>query len=180
MTQYADLRTANVVRQAEWDTGGNMTLSYNGNELAGEVGELIDAALAALDEGDQTNLTALRHEIADVIICCDLLALRLDLQLFTELEIENDYKSESLTKARLLLLATKLGSICNMVKKLERESFGMVGSTGSVDVLGRLLNEMVWQVYTIGADFDLVGRTCVAEKFNLTSRKYGLQTEMVV
>ena len=35
----ADLRAANVTRQKEWDSLGQLTLAYRGNELAGEVGE---------------------------------------------------------------------------------------------------------------------------------------------
>lgn len=36
---YHSLRAANVARQEEWDPGDKITLSYRGNELAGEVGE---------------------------------------------------------------------------------------------------------------------------------------------
>ncbi len=33
------LRSANTLRQAEWDRESRIDLSYRGNELAGEVGE---------------------------------------------------------------------------------------------------------------------------------------------
>lgn len=99
------LRDANKTRQAEWDTGGKMTLSYNGNELAGEVGEA-----------------------------------------------------------------------CNIIKKLERESFGMAGSRATPVQLGEELADVIICVDLIAANFGLDMWEEVRKKFNKTSYKNGLNT----
>ncbi|OCK10331.1 MULTISPECIES: hypothetical protein [Thalassospira] len=36
---FKSLRLANEARQAEWDSGEQISLAFRGNELAGEVGE---------------------------------------------------------------------------------------------------------------------------------------------
>ena len=101
------LKEANKIRQKEWDTGGNVTLAYRGNELAGEVGEA-----------------------------------------------------------------------CNLIKKLERERFGMVGSRTSVEHLAEELADVLicLSLISIEIDVDLVEAT--AAKFNKTSEKYGLKTRI--
>ncbi len=174
MALFEDLRSANRARQAEWDTGGDITLSYTGNELAGEAGELIEAATDILFGGSDQE--ALRQEIGDVIICCDLIALRcgLDLNLTPEVPVFG------MPKDIMLELSIQVGMVCNTIKKQERERFGMVGARGSLEDLNRNLNEVVFNVHRLARCFDLFAGSCVAEKFNLTSRKYGLKTEMVV
>lgn len=77
-TRYS-LREANLVRQAEWDADNQVTLSYRGNELAGEVGEACNV-IKKLDRermgirGSRDTIEHLAEELADVIICVDLIA----------------------------------------------------------------------------------------------------------
>lgn len=177
MGVYKTLRAANRARQIEWDTNGDMTLSYSGNELAGETGEMIEA-VAQHFFSDEGSLTAVAEEIGDVIICCDLIALRLNIPL--DLAPERPSSGENTVPSLLLDIAMSLGGVCNAVKKRERESFGMVGSTTSLRAVEDGLNELVYYVFWLADFYDLDAEMCAAAKFNKTSTKYGLQTIMVL
>lgn len=176
---FSTLREANQVRQAEWDTGGDITLAYAGNELAGETGELLEAVDDMLNGvGDYD---AICEEMADVIICCDLLALRLGKPLTTEIvfaEPGSSLRRREAIKDILIDLGIEAGRISNTVKKQERERFGMVGARGSLDDLLRNLQEHVHHVYRLGDALQLSPAVAVATKFNKTSAKYGLATMM--
>jgi NTP pyrophosphatase (non-canonical NTP hydrolase) len=73
------LRSANLARQAEWDPSNSISLSYRGNELAGEVGEACNV-IKKLDRermgirGSKATREQLAEELADAIICVDLIA----------------------------------------------------------------------------------------------------------
>lgn len=182
MTVFSSLRLANRARQAEWDTGGDITLSYSGNELAGEVGEFIESAVDALNHPDDDEmLSNLRQEIGDVIICCDLIGNMLDIPVITSVP---QYLSDSdpvgaMVKDILLDVSICAGMICNTVKKRERERFGMVGARGSIDDIQRDINMLIDHIHLIADEFGISVSRCVADKFNLTSAKYGLKTQMV-
>lgn len=82
----AELRQANEARQREWDPSDAITLAYRGNELAGEVGELCNVIKKLERErigirGSRTDLTALLEEMADVMICLDLIAMQAGINL---------------------------------------------------------------------------------------------------
>jgi len=82
------LRQASQERQKEWDTGGNIDLSYRGNELAGEVGEACNIIKKLERErlgikGSRATVAQLAEELADVIICTDLIAAKLGINLAT-------------------------------------------------------------------------------------------------
>lgn len=107
MKRHSSLREANAARQKEWDTGGKLSLSFKGNELAGELGETIEAVLDLLGysaviasaggrasnivkklereqlgiKGSRATNQDLANELADIIICADLLALYRDIDL---------------------------------------------------------------------------------------------------
>jgi NTP pyrophosphatase (non-canonical NTP hydrolase) len=77
---YPTLRTANQARQIEWDAGNQLTLAYRGNELAGEVGEACNVIKKIERErlgiaGSRDTIDHLAEELADVIICADLIAI---------------------------------------------------------------------------------------------------------
>ena len=77
---FYNLRDANYARQQEWDTSGNITLTYRGNELAGEVGEACNIIKKLERErmgikGSRSTLEELAEELADVVICADLIAM---------------------------------------------------------------------------------------------------------
>lgn len=80
------LRAANVARQAEWDPGSQITLSYRGNELAGEVGEACNVLKKLERErlglpGSRDTVEHLAEELADVLIVADLIAMDLGIDL---------------------------------------------------------------------------------------------------
>lgn len=86
MTVENTLRSANAARQQEWDQDDQITASYRGNELAGEVGEACNVIKKLERErlgisGSRATVGDLAEELADVVICADLIALhyRIDL-----------------------------------------------------------------------------------------------------
>ena len=101
------LREANKWRHIEWSQGNAISLSYRGNELAGEVGEA-----------------------------------------------------------------------CNILKKLDREQMGIVGSRASKDQLADELADVVICVDLIAMDMSIDLAAAVRRKFNATSEKYGLKTRI--
>jgi NTP pyrophosphatase (non-canonical NTP hydrolase) len=103
MTTYNTLRSANRARQIEWDKEAQITPAYRGNELAGEVGEALERALdlivlaatagklantikklerERLDiGGSRSTVEQLAEELADIVICTDLVAMSYDIDL---------------------------------------------------------------------------------------------------
>lgn len=83
---YTTLREANVARQREWDSGGEITPAFRGNELAGEVGEACNVIKKLERErlgivGSRDTVDHLAQELADVIICADLIAMEYGIDL---------------------------------------------------------------------------------------------------
>lgn len=80
------LRQANLQRQCEWDPSNQITLAYRGNELAGEVGEACNVIKKLERErigirGSRETKEHLAEELADVIICLDLIAMQAGIDL---------------------------------------------------------------------------------------------------
>ena len=74
------LREANLSRQAEWDAGAQITPTYRCTELAGEIGEACNIVKKLERErlgirGSRATVEALGEELADGVICLDLLAM---------------------------------------------------------------------------------------------------------
>lgn len=73
------LKRANLIRQTEWDPDNKISLSYRGNEMAGECGEAcnvikkLDCELLGI-RGSRATVLQLMEELADVVICADLIA----------------------------------------------------------------------------------------------------------
>lgn len=89
LSLYA-LRCANRRRQALWDVEqelrGAMGLLYRSNELGGEVGEALNKVKKYVRQmlgirGSTTTLLEIADELADVVICVDLLADDLNIDL---------------------------------------------------------------------------------------------------
>jgi NTP pyrophosphatase (non-canonical NTP hydrolase) len=96
MPTLNELICANLTRQVEWDTKSAIDISYRGNEMAGEMGEALEKALAliqlAIATGRASNVIKKLHrealgivgsratkeqlaaELGDVIICAALTA----------------------------------------------------------------------------------------------------------
>lgn len=84
--KLAELREANVTRQREWDPGNTITLEYRGNELAGETGEACNVIKKLARErlglrGSRATPAQLAEELADIVICVDLIAMQLNIDL---------------------------------------------------------------------------------------------------
>lgn len=84
--EYQNLRTANEARQIEWDKDNNISLAYRGNELAGEVGEACNVIKKLERErmgirGSRATAEQLAEELADAVICVDLIAMQAGIDL---------------------------------------------------------------------------------------------------
>lgn len=80
MSEYRTLREANVARDREWAKGNKLSLSFRGNELAGETGEACNVMKKLERErlgmpGSRDTREHLAEELADILICCDLIAM---------------------------------------------------------------------------------------------------------
>lgn len=105
MNVLEQLADANRRRQKEWDPEGKThTLLYRSNELVGEIGEALEEAVdliaLAVAGGRAANLVKklererlgvrgsratkeqLAQELADIIICCSLVGIKEDIELW--------------------------------------------------------------------------------------------------
>ncbi len=88
LPQFDALRQANLARAKEWNpTGVDTGPGFAGLELAGEVGELCNllkkAERARLGlVGGSVSPAAIAEELADVVICADLVGLALGLDVW--------------------------------------------------------------------------------------------------
>ena len=83
---FSTLRAANEVRQQEWDPSDAITMAFRGNELAGEVGEACNVIKKLERErlglrGSRASIAMLAEELADVLICADLIAMQAGIDL---------------------------------------------------------------------------------------------------
>lgn len=84
------LRNASILRESKWPGAYAITPSYRGNELGGECGEAQNIIKKLERErlgiaGSRSTPDALGEELADIIICCDLIAQDYDIDLWTEI-----------------------------------------------------------------------------------------------
>ena len=75
-----ELRAANKARHLEWWNGRPMSLAFRGVELAGETGEACNIIKKLEREGagavgTRATMQSLAQELADVVICADLIAM---------------------------------------------------------------------------------------------------------
>jgi len=77
--EFLTLRAANELRMQEWPGAEKVTPAFQGNELAGEVGEACNV-IKKLERsrlgiaGSKDTIEHLAEELADVVICVDLIA----------------------------------------------------------------------------------------------------------
>jgi len=79
MTTFENLRIANDKRQIEWDPTSQVSASFRAVELGGEVGEALNVVKKLERErmgirGSRDSVEHLAEELADIIICTDLVA----------------------------------------------------------------------------------------------------------
>lgn len=80
------LRKANIARDKEWNPNKLLSLSFRGNELGGEVGEAQNILKKLERErlglvGSRSTPEKLAEELADVMICVDLIAMEFGLNM---------------------------------------------------------------------------------------------------
>lgn len=109
------LRSANQRRQKEWDQKDVIDLSYRGNELAGEVGEACNVIKKLERErlgigGSRDTIEHLAEELADVIICADLIGMKIGIDLGAAVVAKFNKTSESNRLGTRLAAALATGS----------------------------------------------------------------------
>lgn len=106
--EYRTLRAANQARTREWDPSGLVTLSFRGNELAGETGEACNVIKKLERErmnmpGSRATRDQLAEELADVVICADLTAMDAGIDLDSAVRAKFNATSEKVgMKTRLV------------------------------------------------------------------------------
>lgn len=117
---YVKLRDANIARQNEWDSDNRITLAYRGNELAGEVGEACNVIKKLERErlgirGSRDTVQHLAEELADVVICADLIAMAEGIDL--DAAVANKFNATS----EKVGLATRLSNCADDALRAENE-----------------------------------------------------------
>lgn len=77
---------------------------------------------------------------------------------------------------RAIELAGEVGEACNVIKKLERERLGIVGSRDTKEHLAEELADVVICADLAAMDYDIDLEAAIEAKFNATSVKNGLAT----
>ncbi len=75
-------------------------------------------------------------------------------------------------------LAGEVGEACNVIKKLERERLGILGSRATVGELADELADVLICADLIAMHYGIDLEAAVARKFNATSEKVGLRTRL--
>lgn len=164
---YGNLREANEARQALWDTGNVIDMLWRLNELGGEVGEVCnllkkrDREAAGLP-GSRTTREAIMEEIADVIICTDLVMLTADMPAI-ELAYLSPRAGGMISPDGVMMLA-HVGLMCD----------GFLNAKmGSVRLHAE---KLVHRASTTAAFFNnrIEYEIAISKKFNKTSHTVGL------
>lgn len=164
-----ELHIANVARQKEWDASNGLDIDFFGVELAGEVGEACNIIKKLERErlglrGSRATVQDLADELADVIICTDLIACHI-------CALANPENSLSWLKNRsLAALGNEMAAAAGMINHIivSRQHATMV------PMLCILINRVELVARSQKIDLDLA----VKNKFNATSEKYKLTTRM--
>lgn len=107
----------------------------------------------------------------------------MDALTFSEFRSANDKRASEWTKDATLLfrgieLAGETGEACNVIKKIERERMGDVGSRASIDDLAEEIADVVICADLVAREVGFDLGEAVRQKFNKTSEKYGLATRL--
>ena len=93
-------------------------------------------------------------------------------------QIEWDQDNQITAAYRGNELAGEVGEACNVIKKLERERLGILGSRASVEQLADELADVLICADLIAMHYSIDLEAAVARKFNATSEKVGLATRL--
>ena len=107
MDQLEILRKANVDRDKEWNPDKVLSLTFRGNELGGETGEAQNCIKKLERErlglrGSRSSLEQLAEELADVVICVDLIAMEYEIPLWEA--IRKKFNKTSVERGLSILL----------------------------------------------------------------------------
>ncbi|MFB8340941.1 MazG-like family protein [Brucella cytisi] len=96
----SNLRAANVARDQEWNTGSErVSMTFRATELAGEVGEACNVIKKLERErirlvGSRDTKERLAEELADIVICTDLVAMDAGIDLDAAIAVKFNATSE--------------------------------------------------------------------------------------
>lgn len=101
------LREANIARNIEWDNDSRLDSLFFATELGGEVGEALNVVKKLERErlgiaGSRDTVEHLAEELADVLICVDLLAITYDIDLASALPTKFNKTSAKLGLSTML------------------------------------------------------------------------------
>ena len=177
---FQTLREANVARQAEWDPSDKVNLSWRCNELAGEAGEVCNVLKKLHREkvglpGSRATKDQLAEELADTVICVDLVALTAGLGPVEPYYLDardprNQFDPATRTD-RGNALAARTGAVCVSVFTI-----GASSNSGNRGELKNRLRLVQLTVMAIAATEGIDLQIAVANKFNATTHKVGLTT----
>lgn len=178
-TWYSTLRNANRARQDEWDPEGILNnLDWRVNELFGEVGELCNVVKKLERErlglpGSLASLADLAAEIADVVICVDLVALTSENREFDLEVIESEACGVHYATSPDFSILRRLNSNCSILSE------NLFGSRSNLSRVQQ--NDMTRAIEccsVLSSKYGIDLKEAVQNKFNATSEKVGLKTRL--
>lgn len=172
-----DLRIANLVRNEEWQNKAKpFSLVFRANELSGEVGETcnilkkFDREMNYKVRGSRDTIDHLGEELADIIICSDLLGMDANITYGVDEwpDVEaggpHDY---SLYGASMAALAGRAcGVAINYTSEFNHRQ------------LTAIMRSLVYNTKTFASRLGIDLEQHTRMKFNVTSFKMGLKTEL--
>jgi NTP pyrophosphatase (non-canonical NTP hydrolase) len=164
---FLTLREANVARQAAWCPDQVPDLSFRGNELGGEVGEALNVIKKLERErhgwrGSRDTVAHLAEELADVVICADLVAITAGIDLDEAVTAKFNATSEKvglphrLDPAALSRLSGPAADAAGLVDAVRGWRCGLCGCANSLDTgvcTGCNTSEMWCQATPLDAAF---------------------------
>ena len=174
--EYHSLREANAVRQREWDAGGEANNSdWRMNELAGEVGEVCNVLKKINRErvgvaGSRATVVDLAEELADVVICIDLYMMTTGGEEVISTDSPDHLIGYSLPHLGVHLQAALGRAATRLVLTPTVHGNDQYESLRNLLLVCRAIAKRE------GIDLD----RAVAQKFNATSNKMGLETKMTI
>lgn len=108
---FTVLRQANIDRQSAWTDGQAVSLLFRATELGGETGEVLNVCKKIERErsgwrGSRATVADLAEELADVIICADLLAMTEGIDLWAAVVAKFNATSEKVGLPHRLALSS--------------------------------------------------------------------------
>jgi hypothetical protein len=94
-----ELREANIARDAVWNPKKLLSLSFRGNELGGEIGEAQNILKKIERErlglrGSRATPEMLAEELADGVICLDLIAMEFRINMISAIRAKFNKTSQ--------------------------------------------------------------------------------------